>query len=138
MVRWIKQHLKHAKTSGGISNVSFASETIRYEAIHSVFLFHAIRAGLDMGIVNRNVADLRRNSEGFSGESESLVLNKEQASEEFMGIAQTLKNRMSKEDRKDAWRELPVEKRLEHALVKGLPDFIKKIWPKRCLIIHQS
>lgn len=128
-VRWIKQHLKHAKTSGGISNVSFSfrgNDQVR-EAIHSVFLFHAIRAGLDMGIVNPGMLQIYDEiPKDFLEKVENLVLNKRpEATEELLEFAQTLKEQDAKEVRKDEWRDLPVEKRLEHALVKGLPDFIE-------------
>jgi 5-methyltetrahydrofolate--homocysteine methyltransferase len=128
-VRWIKQHLKHAKTSGGISNLSFSfrgNDQVR-EAIHSVFLFHAIRAGLDMGIVNPGMLQIYDEiPKDFLEKVENLVLNKKpEATEELLEFAQTLKEQDAKEERKDEWRDLPVEKRLEHALVKGLPDFIE-------------
>ena len=125
-VRWIKQHLKYAKTSGGISNVSFSfrgNDLVR-EAIHSVFLFHAIHAGLDMGIVNPGMLQIYDEiPKDFLEKVENLVLNKKpDATEELLEFAQTLKEQDVKEERKDAWREFSVEKRLEHALVKGLPD----------------
>ena len=128
-VRWIKQHLKHAKTSGGISNVSFSfrgNDQVR-EAIHSVFLFHAIRAGLDMGIVNPGMLQIYDEiPKDFLEKVENLVLNKKpEATEELLEFALTLKEQDVKEERRDEWRDLPVEKRLEHALVKGLPDFIE-------------
>jgi 5-methyltetrahydrofolate--homocysteine methyltransferase len=128
-VRWIKQHLKHAKTSGGISNVSFSfrgNDQVR-EAIHSVFLFHSIRAGLDMGIVNPGMLQIYDEiPKDFLVKVENLVLNrKPEATEELLEFAQTLKEADTKEERRDEWRDLPVEKRLEHALVKGLPDFIE-------------
>jgi 5-methyltetrahydrofolate--homocysteine methyltransferase len=128
-VRWIKQHLKHAKTSGGISNVSFSfrgNDQVR-EAIHSVFLFHAIRAGLDMGIVNPGMLQIYDEiPKDFLEKVENLVLNKKpEATEELLEFSLTLKEQDAKEDRKDEWRNLPVEKRLEHALVKGLPDFVE-------------
>lgn len=128
-VRWIKQHLKHAKTSGGISNVSFSfrgNDQVR-EAIHSVFLFHAIRAGLDMGIVNPGMLQIYDEiPKDFLEKVENLVLNKKpEATEELLEFSLTLKEQSAKEERKDEWRDLPVEKRLEHALVKGLPDFIE-------------
>ena len=127
-VAWIKKNLKHAKTSGGVSNVSFSfrgNDQVR-EAIHSVFLFHAIKAGLDMGIVNPGMLQIYDEiPKDFLEKVENLVLNKNpNATEELLEFAQTLKAQDAKEERKDEWRDLPVEKRLEHALVKGLPDFI--------------
>lgn len=129
-VRWIKQNLKYAKTSGGISNVSFSfrgNDQVR-EAIHSVFLFHAIRAGLDMGIVNPGMLQIYDEiPKDFLEKVENLVLNKKpEATEELLEFAQTLKEQGVKEERKDEWRNLPLEKRLEHALVKGLPEYIEE------------
>ncbi|HAQ21429.1 MAG TPA: methionine synthase [Prolixibacteraceae bacterium] len=128
-VSWIKKNLKHAKTSGGVSNVSFSfrgNDQVR-EAIHSVFLFHAIKAGLDMGIVNPGMLQIYDEiPKDFLEKIENLVLNKNpNATEELLEFALTLKEQDAKEDRKDEWRDLPVEKRLEHALIKGLPDFIE-------------
>jgi 5-methyltetrahydrofolate--homocysteine methyltransferase len=128
-VSWIKKNLLHAKTSGGISNVSFSfrgNDQVR-EAIHSVFLYHAIRAGLDMGIVNPGMLQIYDEiPKDFLEKVENLVLNKNpNATEELLEFAQTLKVQDVKEDRKDEWRDLPVEKRLEYALVKGLPDYVE-------------
>ena len=129
-VRWIKQNLPFAKTSGGISNVSFSfrgNDQLR-EAIHSVFLLHAIQAGLDMGIVNPGMLQIYDDiPKEFLDKVENLVLNKNQtATEELLEFALTLKVQDAKEERKDEWRELPLEKRLEYSLVKGLPDYIEQ------------
>ena len=129
-VRWIKQHLKHAKTSGGISNVSFSfrgNDQVR-EAIHSVFLFHAIHAGLDMGIVNPGMLQIYDEiPTDFLQKVENLVMNKKpEATEELLEFALTLKEQDAKAEKKDEWRDLQAEKRLEHALIKGLPDFIEQ------------
>jgi 5-methyltetrahydrofolate--homocysteine methyltransferase len=128
-VSWIKKNLKYAKTSGGVSNVSFSfrgNDQVR-EAIHSVFLYHAIRAGLDMGIVNPGMLQIYDEiPKDFLEKVENLVLNKKpEATEELLEFALTLKEQDAKEERIDEWRNLPVEKRLEHALVKGLPDYIE-------------
>ena len=128
-VSWIKKNLKHAKTSGGISNVSFSfrgNDQVR-EAIHSVFLYHAIRAGLDMGIVNPGMLQIYDEiPKDFLEKVENLVLNKKPtATEELLDFALTLKAQDAREERKDEWRELPLEKRLEYSLVKGLPDYIE-------------
>jgi len=128
-VSWIKKNLKYAKTSGGVSNVSFSfrgNDQVR-EAIHSVFLYHAIRAGLDMGIVNPGMLQIYDEiPKDFLEKVENLVLNKKpEATEELLEFALTLKEQDAKEERVDEWRNLPVEKRLEHALVKGLPDYIE-------------
>ncbi len=128
-VRWIKKNLPYAKTSGGISNVSFSfrgNDQLR-EAIHSVFLLHAIEAGLDMGIVNPGMLQIYDDiPKDFLEKVENLVMNKKPtATEELLEFALTLKEQDTKEERKDEWRELPLEKRLEYSLVKGLPDFIE-------------
>ena len=98
------------------------------EAIHSVFLYHAIRAGLDMGIVNPGMLQIYDEiPKDFLEKVENLVLNKKpEATEELLEFALTLKAQDAKAERIDEWRELPIEKRLEHALVKGLPDYIEQ------------
>jgi len=127
-VRWIKKNLPYAKTSGGISNVSFSfrGNNVVREAIHSVFLFHAIKAGLDMGIVNPGMLQIYDEiPKDLLEKVENLVLNKKpEATEELLEFAHTIKNQDIKEEKKDQWRGLPLEKRLEHALVKGITDFI--------------
>ena len=127
-VRWIKKNLPHVKTSGGISNVSFAfrgNNTVR-EAIHSVFLFHAIKAGLDMGIVNPGMLHIYDEiPPDFLEKVEDLVLNRRlDATERLLDYAQNFKVTELKEEKKYDWRELPLEKRIEHALVKGISEFI--------------
>lgn len=129
-VRWIKANLPYARTSGGVSNVSFSfrgNDQVR-EAIHSVFLFHAIKAGLDMGIVNPGMLQIYDEiPKDLLEHVEDLVLNRRpDATERLLDFAQTLKEDEGKTVRKDEWRELPLEKRLEHALVKGLPDYIEE------------
>jgi 5-methyltetrahydrofolate--homocysteine methyltransferase len=128
-VRWIKNNLPYAKTSGGISNVSFSfrgNDTVR-EAMHSVFLFHAIEAGLDMGIVNPGMLQIYNEIEPRLLErTEDLVMNRRpDATERMLEFAAQLKNDTSTEIRKDEWRELTLEKRLEHALVKGITDYVE-------------
>ncbi|MDX9881116.1 MAG: methionine synthase [Prolixibacteraceae bacterium] len=129
-VRWIKQHLPHAKTSGGVSNVSFSfrGNNVIREAIHSVFLFHAIRAGLDMGIVNPGMLQIYDEiPKDLLEKVENLVLNKKpEATEELLKFSLTVKNQETKEEKKNEWRELPLEKRLEHALIKGIADFVEE------------
>ena len=129
-VRWIKQNLPHAKTSGGVSNVSFSfrGNNLVREAIHSVFLFHAIKAGLDMGIVNPGMLQIYDEiPRDLLGYVEDLVMNRRaDATERLLDFAQNLKADEGKVVKKDEWRELPLEKRLEHALVKGLPDYIEQ------------
>lgn len=127
-VRWIKANLPYAKTSGGISNVSFSfrGNNVVREAMHSVFLFHAINAGLDMGIVNPGMLQIYDEiPKDFLEKVEDLVLNRRpDATEQLLEFAQKLDSNGTKEVKKDAWRELPLEKRIEHALVKGIPEFV--------------
>ncbi|HKJ41864.1 MAG TPA: methionine synthase, partial [Sunxiuqinia sp.] len=127
-VRWIKEHLPHAKTSGGVSNVSFSfrGNNLVREAIHSVFLFHAIKAGLDMGIVNPGLLQIYDEiPKDLLEYVEDLVMNRRSdATERLLEFAQDLKQEGGPAIRKDEWRELPLEKRLEHALVKGIHDYI--------------
>ncbi|CEA06464.1 B12-dependent methionine synthase [Pseudomonas saudimassiliensis] len=126
---FIRDHLPHALTSGGVSNVSFSfrgNNPVR-EAIHSVFLYHAIKAGLTMGIVNAGQleiydaipADLRN-------KVEDVILNRHPgATEALLNIAEDYRGDGSvKEVENEEWRSLPVDKRLEHALVKGITAFI--------------
>ncbi len=127
-IRWIKENLPHAKTSGGISNVSFAfrGNNVVREAMHSVFLFHAIKAGLDMGIVNPGMLQIYDEIPlDLLEKIEDLVLNRRQdATERLLDFAQNLKTTETKEEKKDDWRNLPLKKRIEHALVKGIPEFV--------------
>ena len=129
-VRWIKTHLPFAHTSGGISNVSFAfrgNNPVR-EAIHSVFLFHAVKAGLDMGIVNPGMLQIYNEiPPDFLERVEDLVLNKRpDATERLLDFAHNLKETEGKDIRLDEWRTQSLEERLEHALVKGIPDYIEQ------------
>lgn len=130
-VAWIRDNLPHAKTSGGLSNVSFAfrgNNPVR-EAIHAVFLYHAVQAGLTMAIVNAgqlgNYADL---SDLARERVEDLVLNRRaDATERLLEIADQLANgKQNSADAGDrnAWRELSVEDRLSHALVHGINEFV--------------
>ena len=132
-VRWIKQNLPGAKVSGGISNVSFSfrgNDPVR-EAIHTVFLYHAIRAGLDMGIVNAGMIGVYDELEPQLRERvEDVVLNRRpDAAERLLEIAETAKGAARDDSQKLAWRgtpenPAPVAERLSHALVHGITDFI--------------
>ena len=132
-VRWIKQNLPGAKVSGGISNVSFSfrgNDPVR-EAIHTVFLYHAIRAGLDMGIVNAGMIGVYDELEPVLRERvEDVVLNRRpDAAERLLEIAETAKGAARDDSQKLAWRgtpenPTPVAERLSHALVHGITDFI--------------
>ncbi len=128
-VRWIKQNLPHAKVSGGISNVSFSfrgNNPVR-EAMHAAFLFHAIRAGLDMGIVNAGqLAVYDEIDSALLEKVEDVLLNRRpDATERLVDFAETVKDDDSKTGTKQAeWRTGTVEERLQHALIKGIVDHI--------------
>jgi 5-methyltetrahydrofolate--homocysteine methyltransferase len=127
-VKWIKKNLPHAKTSGGISNVSFSfrGNNVVREAMHSVFLFHAIKAGLDMGIVNPGMLQIYDEiPKELLEKTEDLVLNRRpDATERLLEFAEDYKSEGKKEEKKDVWREKPLEERISHSLVKGIPDFV--------------
>ena len=129
--RWIRQNLPGAHVSGGVSNLSFSfrgNEPVR-EAMHSVFLYHAIKAGMDMGIVNAGQmivyddidAELRQ-------VCEDVILNRDPgASERLLALAEKFRGNKTQTKEADlAWREWPVEKRLSHALVHGITEFIEE------------
>jgi len=126
--KWIKANLPFAKISAGVSNVSFAfrGNNVVREAMHSVFLFHAIKAGLDMGIVNPGMLQVYDEiPKDLLEKIEDLVLNRrDDATEQLLEFAETLKGTAIKETKKDEWRDYPLEKRIEYALVKGLPEFV--------------
>jgi 5-methyltetrahydrofolate--homocysteine methyltransferase len=129
-VLWIKQNLPYAKVSGGISNLSFAfrgNNTIR-EAIHTVFLYHAIRAGLDMGIVNPSMLAVYDELPPDLLELvEDVVLNRRpDSTERLIAFSDSIKKQDKKEIRTDEWRQGSVEERISHALVKGILDFIEQ------------
>ncbi|TWI63686.1 methionine synthase (B12-dependent) [Pseudoduganella lurida] len=127
--RWIKDNLPHAKISGGVSNVSFSfrgNDPAR-EAIHTVFLYHAIKAGMTMGIVNAGMVGVYDDLPAELRERvEDVVLNRrEDATERMIDIAGTLKAGAGKQEAANLeWRNAPVEKRLAHALVHGITQFI--------------
>src|SRR3954471_454422 len=126
--RWIKQNLPGAKVSGGVSNVSFSfrgNDPVR-EAIHTVFLYHAIQAGMDMGIVNAGMVGVYDEVEPQLRERvEDVVLNRRpDAGERLVEIAESAKGAAKDEGKKNEWRALPVEQRLAHALVHGITDHI--------------
>ncbi|MEN8118456.1 MAG: methionine synthase [Bacteroidota bacterium] len=127
-VKWIKENLPHAKVSAGVSNVSFSfrGNNVVREAMHSVFLYHAINAGLDMGIVNPGMLQIYDEiPKDFLEKVEDLILNsRPDATERLLEFAEKVKSNGTKEEKKDGWRELPLEKRIEHALIKGLPEFV--------------
>jgi len=126
--RWIKAHLPGAKVSGGVSNVSFSfrgNDPVR-EAIHTVFLYHAIQAGMDMGIVNAGMVGVYDDLEqGLRERVEDVVLNRRpDAGERLVEIAENAKGAAKDDSARLAWRAGTVEERLSHALVHGITDFI--------------
>ena len=126
--RWIKQNLPRAKVSGGISNISFSfrgNNAVR-EAMHSAFLYHAIQAGLDMGIVNAGMLEVYEEiPKDLLELVEDVLLNRRQdATERLIKFAESVKKKDKAEVVADEWRSGTVEDRLSHALVKGIVDFI--------------
>ncbi|MFT5033187.1 MAG: 5-methyltetrahydrofolate--homocysteine methyltransferase [Bacteroidia bacterium] len=131
-VKYIKAELPHALISGGVSNVSFSfrgNNPVR-EAIHSVFLYHAIKAGMDMGIVNAAQLALYNDlSEELRERVEDIILNRrDDGTERMLDIAEKYRGDGTTATRKEdlSWRELPVSKRIEHALVKGISTYIEE------------
>ncbi|MFZ9345490.1 MAG: methionine synthase [Burkholderiaceae bacterium] len=126
--RWIRAHLPHAKISGGVSNVSFSfrgNDPAR-EAIHTVFLYHAVKAGMTMGIVNAGQLGVYEDLDPELRERvEDIVLNRRpDATERMIEFAASLKADGKREEIQLHWRGFTVEKRLEHALVHGFTEFI--------------
>lgn len=126
--RSIKQKMPLTKISGGVSNISFSfrgNDTVR-EAMHSVFLYHAIKAGMDMGIVNAGALQVYDEIEPQLRElCEDVIHNKRpDATERLVNFAETVKAKGKEEKKDDAWRNAPVEERLKHALVNGITDHI--------------
>jgi len=126
--KWIKDNLPRAKVSGGISNVSFSfrGNNVVREAMHSAFLYHAIQAGLDMGIVNAGqLAVYDEVPKDLLALVEDVLLNRRpDATERLIKFAESVKQKGKAEVVADEWRNGTVEQRLEHALVKGIVDFI--------------
>jgi len=126
--RWIKKNLPGARVSGGVSNISFSfrgNNTVR-EAMHAAFLFHAIRAGLDMGIVNAGQLAVYEEIEPDLRErvEDALLNRRDDATERLVEFAENVKAKDKIPVTHDAWRKEPVEERLKHALVKGIVDYI--------------
>lgn len=126
--REIKKLMPLTKVSGGVSNVSFSfrgNETVR-EAMHSVFLYHAIKAGMDMGIVNAGQLQVYEQIDPVLKElCEDVILNRsEDSTDKLLAFADTVKAKGKAIVKDEAWRNEPVEKRLSHALVNGITDFI--------------
>jgi len=129
--RWIKANLPHAKVSGGVSNISFSfrgNNKVR-EAMHSAFLYHAMAAGMDMGIVNAGMLEVYEEIEPELKEMvEDVLLNRRpDATERLVELGETLKGAgaVAVEKRTEEWRNGTVEERLSHALVKGIDAYIE-------------
>ena len=128
--KWIRENLPHAHVSGGVSNLSFSfrgNEPVR-EAMHAVFLYHAIKAGMDMGIVNAGQMIVYDDIKPDLREAvEDVVLNRRpDASERLLAIAEGYRGQTREQKEADVeWRGWPVEKRLSHALVHGITEFIE-------------
>ncbi len=127
--RWIKANLPLCKVSGGVSNISFSfrgNQVVR-EAMHSAFLYHAIKAGLDMGIVNAGqLAVYEEIPKDLLGLVEDVLLNRRpDATEDLVAFAETVKQQDKGPVQQDAWREGTVEDRLSHALVRGIVQYIE-------------
>ena len=126
--KWIKENLPGAKVSGGVSNVSFSfrgNNKVR-EAMHSVFLYHGIAAGMDMGIVNPSMLEVYDNIPSDLLEKvEDVILNRrEDATERLLEFAESVKGVAKKREEDLTWRTQPVNERLKHALVKGVIEYI--------------
>ncbi len=127
--KWIKKNLPLAKVSGGVSNISFSfrgNDTVR-EAMHSAFLYHAIEAGMDMGIVNAGqLAVYEEIPKELLEKVEDVILNRNsEATEKLIVFANTVTKDVKREIESEEWRNAPVEERLKHALVKGIVEFIE-------------
>src|SRR5262249_5435442 len=126
--RWIKKNLPGARVSGGVSNISFSfrgNNTVR-EAMHAAFLYHAIRAGLDMAIVNAGqLAVYEKIDPDLRERVEDVLLNRrDDATERLIDFAERVKAKDKAPIAGETWRKEPVEERLKHALVKGIVDYI--------------
>ncbi|MBF99997.1 MAG: methionine synthase [Owenweeksia sp.] len=128
--QWIKNNLPHAKVSGGVSNVSFSfrgNQPVR-EAMHAAFLYHGIRHGMDMGIVNPTMLEVYEQvPKDLMERVEDVLLDRRyDATERLLEFAETFKGETKTREKDLAWREAPVQKRIEHALVKGVVDHIEE------------
>mgnify|MGYP002777240664 CR=1 FL=1 len=126
--KWIREHLPYAHVSGGVSNVSFSfrgNQKVR-EAMHSAFLYHAIKSGMDMGIVNPTMLEVYDEiPKDLLERVEDVLLNRrEDATERLLEFAETVKGTAKKKEADDEWRKGTVEERITHSLVKGIIDFI--------------
>lgn len=128
--KWIKENLPGAKISGGVSNVSFSfrGNNVVREAMHSAFLYHGIKAGMDMGIVNAGMIEVYDEiPKDLLEKVEDVLLNRRaDATERLLDFAEQVKGDGKVKVKDDSWRKEPLEKRLEHALVKGIIDHIEE------------
>lgn len=128
--KWIKENLPHAKVSGGVSNVSFSfrgNDTVR-EAIHAAFLYHAVKHGMDMGIVNPSMLQIYDDvpKDLLELVEDVLLDRRDDATERLIAKAEELKGKGKvKEEKNEEWRKGTVQERLTHALVKGVTDYIE-------------
>src|SRR5476651_1590186 len=126
--RWIKQNLPFAKVSGGVSNISFSfrGNNVVREAMHSAFLYHAIKAGMDVGIVNAGMLEVYEEiPKELLERVEDVLLNRRpDATERLVDFAETVKSKGKEIVKDEEWRKDPVEKRLSHALVKGIIEYL--------------
>lgn len=129
-VEWIKQNLPEAKVSGGVSNFSFSfrgNNAVR-EAMHAVFLYHAIQKGMDMGIVNAGMMQIYDQvPEDLREHCEDVLFNRrEDATDRLIELAEKYKGQGQKQKKQDdSWRKLPIKERLSHALVNGIADYVE-------------
>ena len=126
--RWIKENLPGAKVSGGVSNISFSfrgNNAVR-EAMHAAFLYHAIKAGLDMGIVNAGMIEVYEEiPKDLLEHVEDVLLNRrDDATERLLTFSETVKGKKVDKAEVQEWRSFPIEERLKHSLVKGITEFI--------------
>ncbi|NDV69517.1 methionine synthase [Dysgonomonas sp. 25] len=149
-ITWIKKNLPHAKISGGVSNLSFSFRGNDYvrEVMHSVFLYHAIQRGMDMGIVNPGQSvvydDILQDLRNLV---EDVIFNRRaEATDELIEYAERLKNEQTgqKEQKQDEWRKGSLEERIEYALIKGISDYLEEdltealqVYPKAVDIIDK-
>ncbi|MEX0928494.1 MAG: vitamin B12 dependent-methionine synthase activation domain-containing protein, partial [Balneolales bacterium] len=128
--KWIKENLPGVHVSGGVSNVSFSfrgNDAVR-EAMHSAFLYHAIKAGMDMGIVNAGQLEVYENvPKDLLELVEDVLFNRRpDATERLVDFAESVKETKKDDTKKDEWRNNTVEKRIEHALLKGIVDYVEE------------
>ena len=130
-IKWIKENLPYAKVSGGVSNLSFAfrGNNVIREAMHSVFLYHAIKAGMDMGIVNPGMIQIYDEiDKSLLEKVEAVIFNRsENAADELLEFAETYNKTDNKvEEKKKSWRNENCKERLKTALIKGIVEYIKE------------